>query len=289
MTAAVHPGTGQGGLPALRLAHPSGATAEVCLHGAHATSWIPAGSAEALFVSRAARFAPDTAIRGGVPVIFPQFADTGPLPKHGFARTQPWERVEDEAPADDGHPAVRLRLRDSGATRRTWPHPFAAEMRIQLGEDWLGLTLFVHNPGAGAISFTCALHTYLRVADVRQAAVQGLRGLRYRGREHGERLRVDEDAELAVAGEVDRVYLDTPPELRVHDRAGGRVIRVTGDGFADTVVWNPWKDGAASLPDMQDDEYLEMLCVEAAQVGTPVHLPPGGTWSGTQRLQAIRG
>ncbi|HEX6371728.1 MAG TPA: hypothetical protein VF006_22595, partial [Longimicrobium sp.] len=61
-------------LPKLRLSHASGATAEVYLHGAHVASWVPAGGTEALFVSRAATFAPGKAIRGGVPVIFPQFA-----------------------------------------------------------------------------------------------------------------------------------------------------------------------------------------------------------------------
>jgi glucose-6-phosphate 1-epimerase len=265
-----------------RVTHPSGSTAQAYTHGAHVTSWIPSGGAEALFLSRAARFQPGTAIRGGVPVIFPQFAALGPLPKHGFARTAVWERVDDGGDTS----AARLRLRDSDETRHIWPHAFAAELAVEVGDDWLSLALAIHNTGAAQISFTAALHTYLRVGDVRQTAIEGLQGLRYR---HKNEERVDGEPELTVRVELDRIYLNTPPELRVHDRANGRIIHLHAGGFADTVVWNPWAEGAASLPDMEDDEYLEMICVEAAQVGLPIHLHPGERWTGVQRLQVVPG
>jgi glucose-6-phosphate 1-epimerase len=265
-------------LPKLRLAHASGATAEVYLHGAHVTSWVPAGGSEALFLSRAAAFAPGKAIRGGVPVIFPQFAGMGPLPKHGFARTQPWERVDD----GDRPEAVRLRLGHSPATRRIWPHAFVAELAVEVGDDGLSIELSIGNTGDATVEFTAALHTYLRVGDVRQATVEGLRGLRYRV---GQQVQVDEDRALSVSGDVDRVYLNTPPELRVRDAANGRVFLLRASGFADTVVWNPWAAATAALPDMEDDEYLEMLCVEAAQVGVPVRLEAGARWTGSQRLR----
>ena len=42
------------------------------------------------------------------------------------------------------------------------------------------------NTGTDAFSFTAALHTYLRVEDVRLAAVEGLKGLRYANSTHGE-------------------------------------------------------------------------------------------------------
>lgn len=268
--------------PDIRLSHPSGSTAEAYLQGAHVTSWVPAGGTEALFLSRAASFQPGTAIRGGVPVIFPQFAGMGPLPKHGFARTQTWQRVDD---GDRPH-AVRLRLRDRDETRRIWPHPFSVELAVELGDDWLSTALDIQNTGDALFEVTAALHTYLRVADVRRAAVEGVQGIRYR---HKGAERVDEDRELTVSGEVDRVYLNTPPGLRVHDHGNGRSFRLQSTGFADAVVWNPWAAGAASLPDMEDDEYLEMLCVEAAQVGTLIRLQPGERWSGTQGLQVVRG
>ncbi len=266
------------GLPKLRLSHPSGGRAEVYLHGAHVTSWVPAGGSEALFLSRAATFAQGTAIRGGVPVIFPQFAALGPLPKHGVARTQPWERVDD----GDRPGAVRLRLRDSAETHAVWPHAFVAELAVEVGDDWLSIELTIRNTGDAAFEFTAALHTYLRVGDVRRASIEGLHGLRYRA---GKEERVDEDRSLIVNGEVDRVYLNTPPDLVVHDPQNARDFLLRARGFADTVVWNPWAAATAALPDMEDDEYLEMICVEAAQVGAPVRLDAGASWTGSQRIR----
>jgi glucose-6-phosphate 1-epimerase len=263
----------------IRLAHPSGSTAQVHLHGAHVTSWVPAGGTEALFVSRAARFGAGSAIRGGVPVIFPQFAAFGPLPKHGFARVEAWERM------DASDTRATLRLRDSAATRGVWPHAFAAELAVELEETRLAIRFSVRNAEAAPFSFTAALHTYLRVADVRRAFVEGLQGLTYRDSLRGGEVRVEGDAELRIEDAIDRIYLGAPPELRVRDEAGGRVIRVRSEGFADAVVWNPGAQGAAGLPDMEAGEEREMLCVEAAQVAVPVFLGPGETWRAAQRLE----
>ena len=45
------------------------------LHGAHVTSWQPRGGEEVLFVSSKSRWENGRAIRGGVPICFPWFAD----------------------------------------------------------------------------------------------------------------------------------------------------------------------------------------------------------------------
>jgi hypothetical protein len=70
-----------------------GAQLTACAHGGHVLGWTPAGGRPRLWLSPTARCGPGLAIRGGIPVIFPQFAGRGPLPKHGFARDRAW-RVE---------------------------------------------------------------------------------------------------------------------------------------------------------------------------------------------------
>lgn len=276
--------TASRGLARVDLAHASGARAAVYLQGAHVASWTDAAGAERLFVSARSRYEPGAAVRGGIPVIFPQFADQGPLPKHGFARTAAWEHAE-SGTDPDGAAWALLRLADTDATRALWPHAFRAELRVALGAHSLAAALRVANTGDGTMAFTCALHTYLRVDDVRGAAVEGLRGVRYLDRLEGGAAFTEERDAVEVAGEVDRVYVGAPDRLRVRGAAGGRAVLLEKEGFRDAVVWNPWEEGARALPDMADDEYLRMLCVEPASAAEPVHLAPGGEWTGSQRLR----
>ena len=262
-------------LSRVRLAHPSGATAEVYHHGAHLTSFVPAGGDEVLFVSRAARFDAASAIRGGVPVVFPQFADQGPLPKHGFARVAEWVLP------DPGESAATFVLTDSPETLNLWPHTFLASLAVELHADAVEMRLDVFNRGGEPMEFTAALHTYFRVADVREAAVLGLKGISFHDKEL-DRDRAQEEDELTVAGPLDRVYRGAPDEIRIRD--GARTIVLEKEGFEDAVVWNPWIEGAARLDDMEDDEYLRMLCVETGSVAVPVRLEAGGRWSARQRI-----
>ena len=64
------------------------------LHGAHVTSWQPRGAEEVIFVSARLRWEEGRAIRGGVPICFPWFAnkaDNSNVPMHGFVRTKAWQ------------------------------------------------------------------------------------------------------------------------------------------------------------------------------------------------------
>ena len=147
----------------------SGPTAEghVYLHGAHVTRHRPVGRRPLLFLSERSQFAEGTAIRGGVPVIFPWFgarAGYPGAPDHGFARTREWivESVEQMA---DRAVAVTLVLDADEATRQTCPHEFRIRHRVVFG-DRLEMTLEVENRSGEPMLFEEALHTYLLVGDV---------------------------------------------------------------------------------------------------------------------------
>lgn len=265
--------------PAIGLSHPSGARAAVYPDGAHLFTWWPSVGSEVLFVSaRAARQA-GTPLRGGVPVIFPQFADEGPLPKHGFARTTRWETLP-----RDTMTVLAMRLGDGEATREVWPHRFEAEYTVTLTDHTVDMALGIENRGEAPFAFTCALHTYLRVGDVAAVALEGLQGCRYRDTAAGGAEAVEEAERLVVNGEVDRIYFDTPAALRLHDTALGRTIAIGASGFTDTVVWNPGEMRAGQLPDLEVGEHRSFVCVESARVGTSVALGPGERWVGRQTL-----
>ncbi len=284
MTAPSTTRAGAGGLPQLVMRADDGAAAEIYLHGAHVTSWRPApGDDERLFLSSRSAFDAGAAIRGGIPVIFPQFAAEGPLPRHGFARTSPW-RLDDVQRRADGDLVASLSLSHSPLTHAVWNADFRARLTVRVGGPRLVVALDVENTGSSAFSFTCALHTYLRVHDVAQAEVLGLHGARFRDSGDRSRLRVDDSPMLRVTGELDRVYVDAPGALLL--REPGRTLGVQASAFPDVVVWNPGRKRAAALPDMEPDGERSMLCVEAAAVQSPIALDAGGRWHGSQTLDA---
>jgi glucose-6-phosphate 1-epimerase len=260
-----------------------GAVTEIHRHGAHVTSWRPVGDTEdRLYLSPCSEFGPSAAIRGGVPVIFPQFAAEGPLPRHGFARTSLWSLgcIAREA---NGTAEAELMLRDSPETRAIWDVEFKAVLAVSVVARQLAITLCVQNVGERPLSFTAALHTYLRVHDVGDAEIHGLRGTRYRV--SGDRTLVIDDADRLVASDyLDRVYVGAPSRLELRERDRSMVLET--EGFPDAVVWNPGRERAAALHDLEPGGERLFVCIEAAAVQTPVTLGAGRQWSGTQTLTA---
>src|SRR5690242_21781511 len=128
---------GKNGMSTVLLSHSSGSSADIYLNGAHVTSWIPAGGQEVLFMGKTATFAPGDPIRGGIPVVWPQFANLGGLPQHGFARKSEWELIDTAEGESDEQSSVRLRLTDDHRTRELWPYHFSAELKVSIDEKTL--------------------------------------------------------------------------------------------------------------------------------------------------------
>jgi glucose-6-phosphate 1-epimerase len=267
------------GLPAVRWRSADGASAVATLQGAHLVSWTLPDGEEGLFLSGRSPFEAGRAIRGGIPVIFPQFADRGPLAQHGFARTSAW-RFRGVQHARDA--TVAFALAHSPETESLWPGEFRLELRASIGGRRLVVTLHVANEGRTEFAFTAALHTYLRVGDASSARLHGLKGIRYLTR--GESSVQVEERDVVGADEpIDRTYFATPSALRLQD--GTRTIAIAQRGFRDTVVWNPGRERTAQMADMPAEGYRRMLCVEAAAIEPPVALSPGAEWQGEQSLE----
>jgi glucose-6-phosphate 1-epimerase len=271
------------GIEALRLNGPRGASAIISKLGAQVLSWQLADGRERLFLSERAVFDGSVAIRGGIPVCFPQFSAMGELPKHGFVRTRTWTVSNQRH--DDDYALVTLELADDTATRALWPHPFTAELTLMLEADRIDIEFCVTNTGGTPFAFSGALHSYLRLVQVEDAALEGLYGYEYRDAANADRIVRDSGTELIVDGPLDRVYHDVKrPQLL---QAGNHSLAIQSQGFPDVVVWNPWVDGCAGLADMPADGWRQMLCVEAAIARQAVTLPAGEEWYGRQTLVAV--
>jgi glucose-6-phosphate 1-epimerase len=269
------------GLPATELQLPCGDRLVVAHHGAHVLSWV-SGGRERLYLSPQSVMDGHAAIRGGIPVCFPQFNQRGDLPKHGFARNVSWTPKPAKLEADRAH--LALSLADSAATRQWWDQRFEALLLIELTPGALQLELVVRNTDSKPLLFTGALHSYFAVSDVAQARLLGLGGsAEWNAVTDGHGTAAPE---LRFVGEFDRVYSAAPAGYELLD--GPHVLSIVQDmDWTQTVVWNPGAAKCASLSDMPTDGWQHMLCVEAAQVYEPIYIAAGDFWQGAQRLAVL--
>jgi glucose-6-phosphate 1-epimerase len=256
---------GDGGLPKIQITTPA-AYAEMYLHGAHVTSWCPAGAEDVLFLSSRSMYQEGKAIRGGVPICFPWFgdkADDPHAPAHGFVRTKTWHLESVEHKRDVV--VVKMFTESSKSTKKWWPGDFRLSYRATFGAE-LALEAVVTNTGNEPLRFEEALHAYYNVGDVHRASIAGLDGVHYLDKTDSFHEKTQE-GNVVFSGETDRVYLDTENKLFLSDPVLQRRLIIVKESSRSTVVWNPWAEKAAALPDLGEEQWKSMLCAEVANVG----------------------
>ncbi len=241
------------------------ARGEMYLHGAHVTSWRPAGSEEVLFLSTKSRWEEGQAIRGGIPICFPWFrgkADDPHAPAHGFVRTRSWQLgsiVETKAGV-----TVSMSIESDEQTRQWSPAEFRLEHRVTFGSE-LALELVCTNTGRTPLRFEEALHTYNRVADIHNARLQGLDGTSFLDNTDANKEKM-QLGDVTIASQTDNAFINTQNAVDLLDPKMSRRIRLQKANSSTTVVWNPWQEGASRLRDLREGEWTQFLCVEASNI-----------------------
>lgn len=214
--------------------------------------------------------------RGGVPVLFPQFAESGPLRKHGFVRDMPWTLREHRQ--DSVAEILCYTLEMSEQDFATWPHGASLQLMAELQPGRLTITLEIRNSGQDAFTFTGGLHPYFRVQDLRQMHISGLQGLKVQDR-YQPQLAVDEAQALTLDAEAFERLYDGCPDLTLW--TGEKNLTLSASGFDQWMVWNPGEAGARQLADLPDADWQRFICIEPVRVARPVCLAPGEAFSGT--------
>jgi glucose-6-phosphate 1-epimerase len=241
------------------------ATVTLSTYGAHVLSYLPKGESEdVFFVSEQAVYGQGKAIRGGVPVCWPWFAEdmaeSGKKP-HGFARNQPWNVIATKA-NQDGTTEISLALSHTEASLAIWPYEFSLVLEVIVGES-LQMTLTTENLSQQPFTITQALHTYLNVSDIHDIEIVGLDNMQYLDKltDFSEQ---SQQGDISVEGEIDRVYLEPPAIVTLSDTPFGRDIVMTSTGNKTLVVWNPGPETVRQLSDIDAAAYKDFICIETA-------------------------
>jgi glucose-6-phosphate 1-epimerase len=278
---------GNGGLPRIQITG-SHAEGEMYLHGAQVTSWKPAGNDEVLFLSTKSRWQEGQAIRGGIPICFPWFrtkADDPKAPAHGFVRTKSWQ-VESIVEEEKGV-VVSMSTGSDEQTRHWWPEQFRLVYRVVFGPA-LTLELACTNTGKTDLRFEEALHTYNRVSDLANVRLQGLDGVQFLDNTDSNRAKI-QHGDVTIASATDNAFIDTQNDVDLIDPEFRHHIRLKKSNSLTTVVWSPWREGAARLGDLGEGEWTQFLCVEASNIlDSSVTLAPAEKHKLTAVLSAAK-
>ena len=289
----------------VRLTSPDGSCqCDVHLHGAHITSYKAqlntSREDEAFFVSKKSLFAEDKAIRGGVPICFPQFSDKGSfVMSHGFARNVEWELI-DKSSDDEKSTVAILRMIKSSSYKGTHKDILSGlqqwdsvnvDLNVRLYNHQLETKLCVSNGGTDTKVFTFAFHNYFRIGNIRNIKVDGIHNnhhaVQYVDKvKKGETSTVDNSNPIEISQEVDRVYLSLldPIESIIVEPERSREIHISQHAHSaqNVVVWNPWEDKCKAMTDMLPNEYEQFVCVETGQIQESIQLQKGQVFEAVQ-------
>lgn len=252
------------------------ATASICLQGAQVVHYQPQHKRPVLWVSDAVDYQPGTSIRGGIPVCWPWFGahpSERKFPAHGFARTVIWHLRS----VSNSETATQLAfsLLPDDIPQQYWPFATTVELIVSVGAT-LQLQLITHNNSSEPVTISQALHSYFAVDDINTVSVLGLDGCRYLDAVDDERPSRTQHGPVTFCGNVDSIFFDGGATLQIAERQQPH-IAVSKQDSATCVVWNPWRTKAKMLSHFHDDDYLRMVCVEAANIeDDAVTIEPGG-------------
>jgi glucose-6-phosphate 1-epimerase len=195
--------------------------------------------------------------RGGMPVLFPQFANLGAGRKHGFARNVRWLVLNDQH--------YRLYVKQDEYDR--WPHSAQLDLNWQVIDSYFVVSLTVENIGESVFEWTGGLHPYWSVPDLLQCRLNIL------------------NCDVQFTGQAYEQLFDSKTDLVLH--CGVYSLEFQAIGFSDWMVWSPGREGAKELIDMPTGDWQRFLCIEPVCVANHVILQPNEKFMGTMKVRLV--
>ncbi|MCW8930215.1 MAG: D-hexose-6-phosphate mutarotase [Gammaproteobacteria bacterium] len=244
------------------------ACATISLYGGQLLDYKPHEQLEqVIWLSDQALFEENKAIRGGVPICWPWFGDYEKFPAHGYARTTFWE-IESTKQTIDGGTEVILKMSCHELCQNFLDsHPlFDCDLAITITvASKLTIELKTTNNSQHTVGISDALHSYFKISDIHTVDVIGLAQVNFFDKLKNQEA-CYEESKMRFMTETDRVFIDTTNEINLNDPGFNRTITISKKNSNSTVIWNPWQEKSSQMSDMSNQAWLQMLCIESANV-----------------------
>lgn len=283
-------------LPVLRISNRH-ADAAIALQGAQVLEYTPRGAHPVIWLSERVEYKRGQSQRGGIPICWPWFgalernpaavrslAHGDSLPAHGLVRTRDW--TIHSIREHDTHTEITLNFVTDSASQTQWSSAAELQLTVTVGAT-LRLELTTRNLGVQPLALTQALHTYFAISAIDKIHLTGFENTHYIDTlddwfDHNQR-----DA-IEFAAETDRIYLDVPNTVQLHDSGWNRTIRLRIENSTSAVVWNPWIEKSKRLSQFSPDAWRDMVCIETANVlDDMIELAPQATHTLVLEIQCV--
>ncbi len=242
------------------------AECKISLFGGNLISYKPKSEKHDIFwLGDLNKFDNIQAIRGGIPVCWPRFAEeklNNHFPRHGFARLSNWQ-IQNIS-VNEQKIEVSLYL----PPNETYRAKISAILSLRI-TDTLEYSLETTNLSHEDFKFSEALHAYFNIGDRDKTIIKGLSGYRYQNSLDNKTYILEQD--LTINNEFDGAFINHTNNIEIIDPIYNRTIIIEKHGSNSTIVWNPNRD----LVEMSPGQYKSFVCIEPANQGNLfVTLPP---------------
>ncbi|OZG72148.1 hypothetical protein BTA51_17490 [Hahella sp. CCB-MM4] len=253
----------------------------VSLMGGQVLTYASHGQRPVLWENSRLELSTGAALRQGIPICWPwfgplnqnqdpviqQFAGDQP-PSHGLVRETLWELVSATEQAEYTEVVLAKGVHLPGL------EGLGITMRYRFS-DRLECQLVSHNQTDQLVNLSFAMHTYLAVSDIKNVSIHDLDGIPYidsldRGAKHLQ------NGHITFDKEVDRIYYNTPPLIRMKDAGWKRTISLEAPESHSSIVWNPWIEKSKRLSQFSPESYRDMVCIETARAWNDFAPIPAG-------------
>lgn len=238
---------------------------------------VKLGINELLYISPLSQIDSKQTLRGGIPILFPQFGNSGNLKKHGFVRDCNWKLVYEENNQNDLFVEYEYVI-DKGHFL-DWKHSAKLNLKASVINNVFNITIQILNTGDSSFEFTGGLHPYFKINSRSAIKINGLESSSF------------EDSfpeikfELSSDRVIERLYF-TNNDIFFNNGCDNLVIK--SKGFESWMIWNPGMDMAKAINDLPDDDWNKFICIEPIVKNNAIMLKPNEIFKGELAVELLK-
>ncbi len=230
---------------------------------------VKLGINELLYLSPLSQIESKQTLRGGIPVLFPQFGNFGNLKKHGFVRDCNWKLVNEHRNQNDLFVEYEYVIDEDYFL--DWKHSAKLNLKASVINSVFTTFIQILNTGSSSFEFTGGLHPYFKINSRSAIKINGLESSYF------EDSFPEINFELSGDRVIERLYF-TNDDIYFYN--GSDYLMIKSKGFESWMIWNPGMDMAKVMNDLPNDDWNKFICIEPIIKNNAILLKPNEIFEG---------